>query len=73
MLFKVTHIDPDGHRHRARVTAGNARDAMEQLDREFGDARAGACVRMAAHPALCLVVRSNAALREGSGRVLCGS
>ena len=72
MLFKITHIDPAGHRHRAQVSAANSRDAMEQADREWGEARVMSCVRMAARPVLSLVVRSNAALREASGRAACG-
>jgi hypothetical protein len=41
----VTHIDVAGHRHKARVLAANPTDAMEQMDRVFGEARGGACVR----------------------------
>lgn len=52
MLFKVTHIDAQGHRRKARVTARSTADAMEQADREWGDARACACVPMKARPVL---------------------
>ena len=55
MLFKVTHIDVAGHRHQARVLATNPTDAMEQMDRVFGEARGGACVRLKVRPALRLV------------------
>jgi len=71
MLFKVTHIDPAGHRHKARVTGANARDAMEQMDQRYGEARGGACVRLTTHPVLRPVGRANAALHE-TGRVACG-
>ncbi len=55
MMFKVTHIDQAGHRRRARVSARTVADAMDQMDRVFGDARAVACLRMAVHPVLRLV------------------
>lgn len=73
MLFKITHIDPAGHRHKACVTGANATDAMEQMDREFGESRGGACVRMAARPSPRLVVRSNGSRREAFRGVPCGS
>ena len=37
MLFKVTHIDQQGHRRRARVSARNSQDAHDQMEREYGD------------------------------------
>lgn len=52
MLFKVTHIDARGHRRKAHVTARSTADAMDQADREWGDARACACVPMVARPVL---------------------
>ncbi len=55
MLFKVTHISLTGHRRRARVTAQSVADAMDQVDREWGDARALACLRMVARPVLRVV------------------
>lgn len=55
MIFKVTHIDQSGHRRRARVTARSVADCMDQADREWGPARALACLRMAARPVLRLV------------------
>ena len=73
MLFKVTHIDPAGHRHRARVTAPNASDAMEQADRLWGDAQAMACVRMQTHPVLFLLTRASEHLPQAGGRAVCGS
>jgi hypothetical protein len=72
MLFKVTHIDRGGRRHRAHVSAANVRDAMEQADREWGEARAMACVRMAVRPALGLVARAGGVLRGASGGGVCG-
>ena len=72
MLFKVTHIDPAGHRHRARVTAPNASDAMEQADRLWGDAQAMACVRMQTHPVLFLLTRSSEQLAVAERRSACG-
>lgn len=55
MLFKVTHITQSGHRRRARVTALNVADAMDQMDRQFGEARAVACLRLATRPVLRVV------------------
>lgn len=55
MLFKVTHISPSGHRRRARVTAQSVADAMDQVERAWGDARALACLRMLARPVLRVV------------------
>lgn len=55
MLFKVTHIDEAGHRHRARVTARNLTDALEQVDRQWGAARRLVCMRMASRPVLHVV------------------
>lgn len=55
MLFKVTHIDRNGARRRARVTAANPGDALEQMEQEFGESRAGGVVRLAVRPALRLV------------------
>lgn len=55
MLFKVTHISQAGHRRRARVTALSVADAMDQMERVFGDAVAVACLRMATRPVLRVV------------------
>lgn len=55
MLFKATHIDQAGHRRLAKVTAVNVADAIDQMEREFGEARALACVRLATRPVLRLV------------------
>lgn len=52
MMFKVTHIDAAGHCHRARVTARNVVDALDQVDREWGESKRLACVRMNPHPVL---------------------
>lgn len=57
MIVKVTHIDERGHRHRAHVSARNVADALEQMDREFGEARGGAAIRMRVAPVLHLVPR----------------
>lgn len=54
MLFKVTHIDAQGHRRKAHVTARSTADALDQVDREWGDARACACVPLLARPVLHL-------------------
>ena len=64
MLFKVTHIDVAGHRHKARVLAANPTDAMEQMDRVFGEARGGACVRLKVKPVLRLVSAKQGAQRR---------
>lgn len=55
MLFKVTHIDVAGHRHRARVSAPNPTHAMDQMEQVFGVARGGGCLRLVVKPALRLV------------------
>jgi hypothetical protein len=55
MMFKVTHITLAGHRLQARVTAQSVADAMDQMERVFGEARGGAYVPMAARPLLRLV------------------
>jgi hypothetical protein len=55
VIFLVTHIDMAGHRHRARITAQGNADAMGQAEREWGDARAMTCLRMATRPVLHLV------------------
>lgn len=64
MLFKVTHIDPAGHCRKARVSAVHAGDAIDQMDRVYGDALVTACVRMSARPVLRLVTRAS---RAGAG------
>lgn len=55
MLFKVTHINVLGHRHRARVSAPSVGHAMDQMERVYGEARGGACVRLAGRRALRVV------------------
>jgi hypothetical protein len=72
MLYKVTHIDEAGHRHRARVSAQHAGDALAQMDRVYGEARAGACLRMATTPVLRLVVRSNREFHSQFKGAVCG-
>ena len=72
MLFKVTHIDPAGHRHRVVVAASTARDAMEQAERLWGDAQAMACVRISTRPVLCLVTRASDQLAVAERRSACG-
>lgn len=47
MLFKVTHINEQGHRRRAQISARSSQDATDQMERVYGEARAGACMRMA--------------------------
>lgn len=64
MLFKVTHISQAGHRRRARVTAQNVADAIDQAERAWGDAVALACLRMSARPVLRVV-------RPTGGRLSC--
>lgn len=74
MLFKVTHIDEQGHRRKALVPARSWQDAADQMDRLYGDSRAGACMRMASKPVLHVVARG---ARVGSeffmGDGSCGS
>ena len=72
MLFKVTHIDQQGHRRRARVSARNSQDAHDQMEREYGDSRSGACVRMACSPVLHMVIRANGAGRAVLKEAVCG-
>ena len=59
MLFTVTHIDAAGHRRKAVVTARSSGDAMDQMDRAFGDARGGSCVPMRSPPEFHLVRTDN--------------
>lgn len=59
MLFTVTHIDAAGHRRKAVVAAPSFGDAMDQMDRAFGDARACSCVPVRTPPALHLVRTSS--------------
>lgn len=72
MLFKVTHIDEAGHRRRARVSARSSQDAHDQMERVYGESRAGACVRMVAVPVLHVVGRANAPARAYSRGLSCG-
>jgi len=60
MIFKVIHIDKNGHRRKARVTARSSQDAADQMDREFGDARGGSCLRLTQRPVLSVVERGGA-------------
>ena len=66
MLFKVTHIDERGHRRKARVAAPNAGDAMDQVDREWGEARVVACMRMTSRPVLHVVTGVRQAAAGGA-------
>jgi hypothetical protein len=50
MLFKVTHINEAGRCHRARVTALNMKDALDQVDERFGDAVRLSCLRLRPTP-----------------------
>lgn len=61
MLFTVTHIDAAGHRRKALVTARGFGDAMDQMDRVFGEARRCSCVPMRTRPVLHLVRTSRPA------------
>lgn len=70
MIFKVTHINQHGHRRLARVTAQSVADALDQVDREWGDARALACLRMATRPVL-RVVRPITTTATTKGRLVC--
>lgn len=74
MFFKVTHIDPSGHRRKARVAAVSSAAAMDQMDAIYGDAQGGACVRMATRPGLFLVGREHQSpvQRGYSRRAVCG-
>lgn len=69
MLFKVTHIGRDGHTHKAHVNAPSLSDALDQVDRCFGEARALACIRLKPHTGLSQLGKKHpTALR---GRIAC--
>lgn len=72
MLFKVTHINEQGHRRKARVSARNSQDATDQMERVYGESRAGACMRMAARPVLHVVARLNVSAGESLRGMQCG-
>ncbi len=55
MLFKVTHINEAGKRHKAWVSAKNRRDAEDQMEREFGEALRQSCMVFQTQPVLRLV------------------
>jgi hypothetical protein len=45
VIFKVTHINPEGQRRKAMVTAVSVADAQDQVFAAWGFARALACLR----------------------------
>lgn len=69
MLYKVTHIGRDGHTHKAHVLAASLSDALDQVDRCFGEARALACIRLNTHTGLRLVGKKHPTTLRG--RVAC--
>lgn len=71
MLFKLTHIDRNGHRRKARVTACNVTDAMDQIYREFGEPRVLSLVRMAVKPVLREVNSRNGITKAPAGARAC--
>jgi hypothetical protein len=64
MLFKVTHISARGKLTRMRVEAPNNADAMDQVERAYGDARVMFCVNLARRSQAAARLRV-AARREG--------
>jgi hypothetical protein len=56
MYFAVTHFDAAGHRRKARVLAKGWGDAIDQMERVYGVARAGSCLRLQTRPVLCVPV-----------------
>lgn len=73
MIFKVTHIDTAGHCRKARVSATSAGEAMDQMDALYGDARTGACLRMATSPVLFVVGRGHRVVQRNFQKgAVCG-
>lgn len=62
MLFKVTHIDEAGKRHKAWVSAKNRRDAEDQMERQFGVALRQSCMVFQTRPVLKMVANKTARL-----------
>lgn len=59
MIFRVTHIDAAGHRHKAHVTAGSVGNCIDQVEATFGPAKRLACVRLGTRPLPRLVRQEN--------------
>jgi len=55
MLFKMTHINEAGKRHKAWVSARNRKDAEDQMEREFGDALRQSAIVFQTRPVLKMV------------------
>lgn len=53
--FKLTYIDAAGHAHRGTVPASNLQSVMDQLERQYGEPRRLACIRLPEQPRLRLV------------------
>lgn len=54
-MFLVTHIDSQRHRRKARVTACNVNDCIEQVEAALGDHVGLSVIRMKVQPVLHLV------------------
>lgn len=54
MIFRVTHVDPQHHRSKARVTASNVDDCIEQIEAELGEHIGLSVIRMRTRPVLHL-------------------
>lgn len=60
-MFQITHYDASGHRRRARVTARNVTDAMDQMDAEYGAGLGGSAIRLERRLDLVPVTKKNEA------------
>lgn len=54
MMFRVTHVDAQHHRKRARVTAMNVSDCIKQVEDALGDHIGLSVIRMRPRPVLHL-------------------
>lgn len=53
-MFRVTHVDAQHHRKRARVTAMNVSDCIRQVEAVLGDHIGLSVIRMRPKPVLHL-------------------
>lgn len=54
MIFRVTHIAPNGRRHKGKVTARNVNDCIDQVESCYGFHRALSVICMRTRPVLHL-------------------
>lgn len=54
MIFRVTHVDVQHHRRKAKVTARNVDDCIAQVETELGEHIGLSVIRMKTRPVLHL-------------------